>query len=149
MTIVVPYDGTDLSVAALERATDCITPFGPGLQVITIIPNGNESYARERGWIEDRESFDAETIVSRLSAEIEEIAPNCEFEYEVVGQYPQAGMIASKIRSHARHADADLVVIGSDNAGRIVSSVSSVGRSVATDDAYDVLIVRHTGGETE
>jgi len=147
MTIVVPYDSTDLSVAALERATDCITPFGPGLQVITIIPNGNESYARERGWLGDNESFDPQTIVTRLSAEVEEIAPESEFEYEVVDPHPQAGMVASKIRSHAKREGADLVVIGSDNAGRVVSSVSSVGRSVATDDAYDVLIVRHTGGE--
>jgi hypothetical protein len=36
-----------------------------------------------------------------------------------------------------------MVFLGSENAGHLVSSVSSVGPSVAADDAYDVVIVRH------
>jgi nucleotide-binding universal stress UspA family protein len=149
MTIVVPYDGTALSMAALERATKFTDPFGSDLRALTVIPNGNEGYARKRDWIGSQESFDPEAVVNRLSADVHDIAPESEFEYEVVDPYPQAGMIASKIRSYAKEVDAELVVIGSDNAGRIVSSVSSVGRSVATDDAYDILIVRHTGGEDQ
>ena len=36
----------------------------------------------------------------------------------------------------------DLVVVGSENAGRVVAPVSSVGGSVASGADYDVLIVR-------
>ena len=43
----------------------------------------------------------------------------------------------------ARDEDASVVFIGSDNAGSLVSSVSSVGSTVAADEAYDVFIVRH------
>lgn len=149
MTIVVPFDGSDLSRAALQRATEMTDSFGPELRTVTVIPNGNEGYARERGWLGDNEPFDPETVVDHISQSVHSIAPESEFRYEVVGSYPQTGVIASEIRSHAKDADANLVVIGSDNAGRIVSSVSSVGRSVATDDAYDILIVRHTINESD
>ncbi len=36
-----------------------------------------------------------------------------------------------------------MVFIGSENAGHLVTSISSVGGSIASDDAYDVVIVRH------
>jgi hypothetical protein len=35
-----------------------------------------------------------------------------------------------------------MVFVGSGNAGGIVSSLQSVGSSVASDDAYDVVLVR-------
>lgn len=145
MTVVVPFDGSKLSAAALDRARDFANPPGTDLMAISVIPNGNVAYARDRGWLDETEGFDAETVLSRLSDQVDSIAPEAEFEYEVVGRFAQAGEIASEIRTYARDVDADLVVIGSDDAGRIVSSVSSVGSAVATDDAYDVLIVRHAG----
>jgi hypothetical protein len=42
-----------------------------------------------------------------------------------------------------RECDASLVFVGSDNAGRMVTSISSVGGSVAADTAYDVVVVRN------
>lgn len=144
MTVIVPYDGSDLSDAALVRATEFSDPFDSDLRALSVIPNGNEGYARERGWLGEDEPFDPERAVENLTESVHEIAPHADFEYMVVGPYPQAGMIASEIRSFAKRVGADLVVIGSKNAGRIVSSVSSVGNSVATDEAYDVLIVRNS-----
>ncbi len=35
-----------------------------------------------------------------------------------------------------------MVFIGSENAGRLVTAVSSIGGFVATDQSYDVVIVR-------
>jgi hypothetical protein len=35
-----------------------------------------------------------------------------------------------------------MVFLGSENAGHIVTSVNSVGASVAAEDSYDVVIVR-------
>jgi nucleotide-binding universal stress UspA family protein len=70
-------------------------------------------------------------------------APSAEFRYEVVGRRATPGTIASRLREQARAADASMVFVGSENAGRLVSSLSSVGETVAADDAYDVVIVRH------
>ena len=42
-----------------------------------------------------------------------------------------------------READASMVFIGSENAGNLVTAVSSVGAHVAANDQYDVVIVRH------
>jgi hypothetical protein len=39
--------------------------------------------------------------------------------------------------------DADVVVVGSENAGRVLSPVSSVGSTVAS-GSYDVFVVRST-----
>jgi len=38
-----------------------------------------------------------------------------------------------------------MTFVGSENAGRLVSSLSSVGETVAVDDAYDVVLVRNRG----
>lgn len=35
------------------------------------------------------------------------------------------------------------MVVGSENAGHMVTGLSSVGRSIAADEAYGVVIVRH------
>lgn len=142
MTVVVPFDNSDLSRRALTRAEDVSKPL-EDIVAVTVIPNGNRKYARERGWLAADDEFDPETIVSRLSQFVSEICAAASFEYIVVDRYAKPGQIASKLRAYARECDARLVVIGSDNAGRLVSTISSVGCTVATDLAYEVLIVRH------
>lgn len=140
MTVVVPFDDTALSRAALERGKEL---FGPELAVLTVIPNGNVKYARERGWLTAGEEFDPEQIVSEIAGTVTEIAPAATFEYRVVGRYAQPGTIASKIRKFARTKEAEIVVLGSDNAGRIVTNAASVAGSVAAEADYDLHIVRH------
>lgn len=141
--IVVPFDGTTLSEAALARGSEFGKALDQEILAVAVIPNSNTEYARRRGWLEAGEQFDPEAVVSRLSDQVTDVAPEAAFEYEVVDRYASAGVIAKTIRKHAKRAGAQLVVIGSENAGNIVTSVSSVGGSVASDDAYDVLIVRH------
>ncbi|MXR50708.1 universal stress protein [Halovenus sp. WSH3] len=143
MTVVVPYDSSPRSRAALRRA-DEFTDRTETVIAVTVIPNGNDRYARERGWLGEGESFDPEEVVRRLREEIREIDPDATFEYVVTGRYAQPGQIASKIREFAKDRDARLVVLGSENAGRIVSNVSSVASTVTADSAYDVLIVRQS-----
>lgn len=141
MTVVVPYDSSERAKAALKRANEFTDRPGTVIAVV-VIPNENERYARERGWIEGGEEFEPRVIVNRLQAEVEAIDPDATFEYVVAGRYAQAGQIASEIRDFAKDRDAQLVVLGSENAGRIVSNVSSVASTVTADSAYDVLIVR-------
>mgnify|MGYP006282268977 CR=1 FL=1 len=140
MSLVVPYDSSELSRAALVRAVQFDEVLDQGVIVITAIPTNNVGYARNHGWLGDDEPFDGETIVSRLRTEIADIAPEATFAYQTVSRYAGAGEIGSKLRKMARNHDASIVFIGSENAGRIVRSIS-VGQTLATDRAYDTMLI--------
>lgn len=142
MSIVVPFDDTPLSRAALARAHEFASPLGADIVVVSVIPR-NREYARARGWLGESDPFELESVVEALAARVTDLAPDATFKYTTVGRRGAPGSIAGEIRKFARDVDADLVVIGSDNAGQIVTDVSSVGGAVAADSAYDVLIVRH------
>jgi len=140
MSLVVPYDSSELARTALVRAAQFDQVLKQGVVVVTAIPTKNTEYARERGWLDETESFDGETVVSRIREEIRQIAPTTAFEYIVVSRRAQSGEIASKIRKEARNQDASIVFIGSKNAGRIVRSIS-VGQTVSSDSTYDTMLV--------
>lgn len=142
MTIVVPFDGSDLSKSALVRAAVLGDAFDEDVLAITIIPKNDAEYARDHGWLDPDEEYDHQTVVGRLHEQATDVAPSADFRHEVVGRYASAGTIATKLRKAAKAADASLVVIGSDNAGHMVTSIHSVGSTVAADEAFDVLIVR-------
>lgn len=142
MTLVVPFDGSDLAEAALVRATEFGTVFEETVLAVSVIPNRNREYARERGWITGSEEFDLETIVSASHRQVTDLCPTADFQYKVVDRYAPPGTIANRLRKVAREEDASMVFIGSENAGRLVTGLSSVGGSVAADQSYDVVIVR-------
>lgn len=142
MTIVVPFDGSDLSESALVRASALGETFDEAVLAVSVVPKNDEKYARERGWLGPDEAYDHSTVVGRLHQRVAEVAPAADFRHEVVGRHAATGTIAAKLRSTARDADASLVAIGSDNAGHMVASIHSVGSTVAADEAFDVLIVR-------
>lgn len=143
MTLVVPFDGSQLAETALVRAGEFGVVFDEGVVAMTVIRANNADYAREHDWLGPDESFDIQTIVERLTERVNELAPNADFRYEVVGRYTSQGGIGNSLRRLAREEGASMVFIGSENAGNIVSSVSSVGSTVAAGDFYDVVIVRH------
>ena len=143
MTFVVPFDGSELAETALVRAVEFGTVLDERIIAVSVIPEENASYARDRGWLDTGETFDLETVIGRLHEAVTAHAPSAEFRYEVVGRRATPGTIASRLRERARTVDASMVFVGSENAGRLVSSLSSVGETVAADDAYDVVIVRH------
>jgi nucleotide-binding universal stress UspA family protein len=144
MTLVVPFDGSILAKTALVRATQFDKVLEEGVLAVAVVPN-NAKYARERGWIAEDESFERQTVRSRLREQVREINPDAQFESISVSRYAQAGEIASKIRKFARTNGASIVFIGSDNAGRIVKSVHSVGGSVTADRAFDTMIISTPG----
>lgn len=143
MTLVVPFDGSELAETALVRATEFDAVFEEGVVALSVIPSGNTEYARDAGWIDDDETFDMGTITERLHEQVAALAPDATYRYETVGQHAAAGTVARHVRQTARDEDASMVVIGSENAGHLTVSVTSVGGSIASDDAYDVLIVRN------
>jgi len=145
MTFVVPFDGTAIAEAALVRAVEFSTVLEEPVTAVAVVPNENNRYARERGWIDDDESFDLRTIRSRLRRHVVDVAPEATFQHILVDGRAPPGSIATRLRNFARQADASMVFIGSENAGRIVTNVSSVGAKVAAENTYDVVIVRNRG----
>ncbi|WP_080506085.1 universal stress protein [Halorubrum sp. BV1] len=143
MTLVVPFDGSELAEAALVRATEFGNVFNEDVLAVSVIPKGNTTYAREHGWIGPDEEFDLELVVSTLHEQVTDLCPSADFRHKVVDRYAPSGSISTRLRKVAREENASMVFLGSENAGHLVSALSSVGPTVATDEDYDVVIVRN------
>lgn len=141
MKFFVPYDGSTLANAALERAAVLGEGVGADIVVATIVPKDRD-YALERGWIADGEEFDGDRIEAVLREEITEIAPDADFRCNIVRSYVSAGNIATRLRDIAMEIEADAVFLGSENVGSIAAPVSSIGSNVATRVPYDIYLVQ-------
>ncbi|ATW87448.1 nucleotide-binding universal stress UspA family protein [Halohasta litchfieldiae] len=142
MTLVVPYDNSELSKTALIRAAQFSTVFDQRVVAVSVVPRNNTTYARERDWIGSNERFDTEAVVTTLRESVAKIAPEATFDHISVGRDAPSGTIANKIRRFARQNDASIVFVGSENAGRIVGTLT-VGSSVTTDRSYETMIIPH------
>lgn len=140
MTCLVAYDGSALAEAALRRAAEFADDGDEELVVASVVPT-DEPLAETYDLVEGDE-YDPETAAANLRRGARSIAPDCEFRARRVDPYAGKGRIATEIGHVIREVDADLVVVGSENAGRVVEPVSSVGSSVASGTEYDVLVVR-------
>ncbi|WP_340097853.1 universal stress protein [Salinibaculum salinum] len=141
MKFFVPFDGTELAVAALKRADSLATGTGAEIVVATIIPKDRE-YALERGWLDSNETFEIEAVRDTLRSQVAEIALDAEFRCESVRSYISAGNIATRLRDIATDIDADVVFLGSENVGSIAAPVGSIGSNVATRVPYDIYLVQ-------
>lgn len=159
MKFMVPFDGSRLSEAALGKAklhaialeeapAELVDLFRPGHDAIgvdviavSIVPESRD-YARAKGWIAEGEEFSARRALEVLHRQVSAIAPNASFQFERVDAEAGAGTISSRLRRTAGEIDASDVFVGSENAGRIVTPLSSAGSGVAADERYDVTIVR-------
>lgn len=141
MCIFVPFDGSDHAKLALDRGAELATCFDTDLLAIAVIHRGVDDPVK-LGWLEPDERFDPALVARRLEAIVDHEAPMAEFQAINETARLSRGAVAKRLRRFARREDADMVVMGSENAGRIVTPLSSVGGSVAADRAYDVLLVR-------
>jgi len=147
MTLLVPYDGSELSAAALERAREFAEYRGEEVVALTVVPM-EESFAIERGWIEAGEAYEPETVCADFEVEVGELAPDVTFRCEHPTESDSFSAtviddITRTIRQVAHDLDASIVFIGSENAGRVSTPVTSVGSPISKDPEYDVHIVRH------
>jgi len=146
MTLLVPFDGAELSEAALERATEFAEFSDETVVALTVIPDDPE-YALSRNWLSPEDPFDPDEIADRFRERVAEVASEAEFRYErpddVSSMASLTTDVARTIRTVAHEVDASVVFIGSENAGRVSSPVSSVGAPVSEDPGYDVYIIRH------
>ncbi|RQG95505.1 universal stress protein [Natrarchaeobius chitinivorans] len=143
MTFVVPFDGSELAEAALVRALEYDHVLEEGIVAITVVPE-RKRYAREKGWIDEDEAYDVDAVVERLREQVRALAPSAAFEYERLREFPPETEIAGHIERLALEHDPSVVFLGSENVGRVVTPLTSVGVHIAADDAYDVFIVRQS-----
>lgn len=156
MTFVVPYDGTQLSKTALitarlysitfEDSPNEITKLLLGdkpmeVTAICIIPE-SARYAREKGWIGMDEDFAPRSVAENLHREVTDLTPNANFQFKRVGGGATSGTISSRLRKTAHELEASVMFIGSENAGRIITPLSSVGSVIAADKAFDIHLTR-------
>lgn len=146
MTYVVAFDNSPLARAALDRAVAFAAATDEDVVAVTAVPK-NASVARERGWLGGDEAFSVERVAENLTEAVTDVDPNARFEYTAVDKYAPRGRVSRAVRELAVDNDARVVFIGSDNAGRMVGGITSVGQTVSADDRYDVHIVRHVGGD--
>lgn len=138
---LVAHDGSEYAKGGLLRAVEYADLTNVDVEAFSVIPD-SARYANERGWIGTREDYELRSIVQELHEQVTTLAPEATFEYETIDGYAGAGSIAQEIRRRAVDRGAEVVFIGSEHAGRVATSVSSVGGSVAAEQEYDVLIVR-------
>jgi len=142
MNFVVAYDGRELSKAALARGAALAEGVDGRVLAVTIVPEKNGDYARERGWLDEDAAWDEDAVVEALTDSVADIAPTAAFTYRLVDKYAPRGTIGHALRTMATEEDIDVLVVGSENAGRVVTVLSSIAQSVAY-GSYDLYIVRH------
>ncbi|WP_293033143.1 universal stress protein [Natronococcus sp.] len=142
MTFVVPFDGSELAATALVRALEYGRALEEDVVAVSVVPE-RKRYAREKGWIDDEEPFDPERIVATLRDQVRELAPEASFDAERLREFPPEDRLATHIERLVLEHEPSVVFLGSDNVGRVVTPLTSVGVHLAAEDAYDVFVVRH------
>jgi nucleotide-binding universal stress UspA family protein len=142
MTFLVPYDGSDLSRAALVRAVEYGDALGEPVTVTAVLPEDDWGYARTKRWVGEDEAYDPEAVEEQLTEEVRAVDEDVSVRTEVIAEVTP-GRVARRIESVASEVCPSVVFLGSENAGQIVTPISSVGSEVAADAEYDVHVVRH------
>ncbi|MEF8852290.1 MAG: universal stress protein [Haloarculaceae archaeon] len=147
MTYLVPFDGSPLAEAALSRAAEFAAVMDEEVLALSVVPVDERDFAVERGWIDEPAEYDADAIIERLRAQVADVAPEADFRCERPADVSSIASVTTDVvrtvRNVANEVDATVVFIGSENAGRVSTPVSSVGAPVSEDPRYDVHIVRH------
>lgn len=147
MVFLVPFDGSSLAITALSRASEFGVYADEEVVVCSVIPDDIE-YAREQDWLSGPDSFEPAVVASQLEEQIRSVAPEVSFRWESIepSSDPTATLttdVVRTIRSLAAELEASVLFVGSENAGRVSTPLTSVGSPVSNDPRYDVHIVRH------
>lgn len=146
MTVLTPFDGSELAATALARAAEFAEIRDEEVLALTVLPD-DEPFAVERGWINSGEPYDTDRLCATFADRVAEIAPSATFRCETPtrSDAPTATAIddiTRTVRRVAADLDVSVVFIGTENAGRISTPVASVGSPLSKDPQYDVHIVR-------
>ncbi|GGN97544.1 MULTISPECIES: universal stress protein [Haloarcula] len=138
MVFLVPFDGSSLAEAALDRAVTYAAAMDVDVVAVSLVPTGSD-YAQRRRRVDPHEDFAAETAAADLRRKIEEATDDAELNYEDVSAY-SANSLSETVRQVARDVDATVVFLGSADTEDVVVPIAELNE----EDAYDVHIVRRS-----
>lgn len=140
MVFLVPYDGSRVAQAALDRAVAHGKALGEEVVAVSFVPTGSE-YAERRKWIEPDDQFAAETARSTLQRKIEEATDESERVLtESSASAPHDGVV-DRIKRVADDIDASVLYVGTQENGESDDTLTPFG-SVSSKGSYDVHLVR-------
>lgn len=140
MVFLVPYDGSSVSEAALDRAVEHGRALEEEVVAVSLIPTGSE-YAERRKWIEPTEEFAVETARSELKRKISETTDSSERPLVGMGaSSPQDG-VTDRIRRVADEVDASVLFVGTAGENGDERLTTPFG-TIDQDGDYDVHLVR-------
>jgi nucleotide-binding universal stress UspA family protein len=141
MQFVVAFDGTPVAKTALGRAETLSAAVNGEVTALTVIPADNAQYARDRGWLDEEEPYSRKSVLDTLRDSVASVAPTATFSYRPVDRYAPRGKIGRVLRTAAEEENVDVLTIGTENAGRVFTALSTVTRSVSV-GSYDLYVVR-------
>lgn len=140
MVFLVPYDGSSVSEAALDRAVEHADALDEEVVAVTFIPTGAE-YAERRKWIQPSEEFAIESARSELKRKIEETTDSAERNYLDSGASMENG-VGNHIRRVAHEVDAEAVYVGTEDVDAEADGLQTPFGQVTNNERYDLHLVR-------
>ncbi|MFD1632379.1 universal stress protein [Haloplanus ruber] len=149
MTLLVPFDDSALSETALERACEFGDYRDEPVVALTVVPD-DRSFAVDRGWIDRNEAYRPDDLRKRFEQDVRAVDESVTFRWERADGSEDATAtttddVTRTVREVAAELDVSILFVGSENAGRVSSPLTSVGDPLSSDARYDVHIVRHVG----
>lgn len=138
MVFLVPYDGSSVSEAALDRAVEHGKALETEVVAVTFVPTGSE-YAERRKWIQPAEEFAIESARNELKRKIEETMDKSERNYLDSGATVENG-VGDQIRRVANEVDANAVYVGAVD-DEEYDYRTPFGK-ITTNETYDLHLVR-------
>jgi len=140
MVFLVPYDGSTVSEAALDRAVEHGAALDEQVVAVSLIPTGSE-YAERRKWIEPDEEFAVESARSELRRKIAETTDRSERPLVGMGASSPGDGVTDRIRRVATEVDASVLFVGT-NSEQSEDRLTTPFGTVSQDGEYDVHLVR-------
>ncbi|SDJ74727.1 Universal stress protein family protein [Halovenus aranensis] len=138
MVFLVPYDGSPVSEAALDRAVEHGKALETEVVAVTFIPTGAE-YAQRRKWIQPEEDFAIDSARAELKRKIDETTDESERNFLDSGATVENG-VGDHIRQAAHEVEASTVYVGA--AEETDTEYRTPFGEITTDESYDLHLVR-------
>jgi nucleotide-binding universal stress UspA family protein len=139
MVFLVPYDGSSVSEAALDRAVEHGKALETEVVAVTFVPTGSE-YAERRKWIQPEEDFAIDSARADLKRKIEETTDESERNYLDSGATVENG-VGDHIRRVANEVEASAVYVGTVDEDEETQYRTPFGE-ITTNENYDLHLVR-------
>ena len=140
MVFLVPYDGSPVARAALNRAVTHGEALDEEVVAVSFVPTGSE-YAQRRKWIEPTDDFAAETARQTLQRKIDETTDDAERPFSEPGASAPHNGVSDRIRQVAADVDASVLYVGTTGDDDSADLQTPFG-SISPEGEYDVHLVR-------